>query len=537
MKNSGAAIVVIAFMLAFIMASCVKDEVDLDNISDQVYWNPKFGVPVAYGTLSIADLIEEVDSTNSITEDANHFLSLIYSNSVLSNNAGSLLKIQDQQFSEVLLESQYNLPAYPTQDTIRLTRASTDTFQFSNGEIIDSIKMKAGAMAVHVSSTYKQMGSLKIIVPKLTKNKVPLEILVDINKSDGTFSTIKNYDLTGYKLELEHPNGAINTMSYNYTAKLVNNGAGIQAGNNIKVTIDLKDVAFSSMFGYIGQRQLVNTVKHFTVPLFKDVSNPKLQFANPLIRVRSVNSFGVPANVELYNVKAVSDKDNKTVPMVFASSVNPFLINHPTKFGATSFDTAIFDRSTVNIDQALEIGPNNIFYGIRSFSNPAGKAINFVADSSKIKIDLDIEIPLDMKTSLLEFSDTIDLDLTDIDTEDIKSLILHTAFENGMPLDLNMQIYLLDQDHRPVDTLFTAANQPIVKSGTLNQEGKVTQSSTKETDVIFHQSQLPLLKKVKYAMIKAGIITSNNGATFVKLYSTYNLKVNFAIQTEIEKKD
>lgn len=536
MKNLGVAIVAISFMLA-LMASCVKDEVDLDNISDKVYWNPKFGVPVAYGTLSIKDLIEEADSSNSITEDANHLLSLIYTNTVLSNSAASLLRIQDQQFSETLLESQYNLPAYPTQDTIRLTRVSPETFEFSSGEVMDSIKIKSGNMAVQVASTYRYKGSLKIIVPKLTKNKVPLEILVDINKTDGTFSTTQNYDLTEYKLELEHPTETSNTMSYNYSVKLINNGAGVREGDNITVNLDLTDVAFSSMYGYIGQRQLVNTLKHFKVPLFKDVSNPHLQFANPLIRVRSASSFGVPASIELYNLRAVSDKDNKTVPMVFKAGTNPFTIESPTKVGDTSLDSVVFNRSTVNIDEALEIGPNNIYYGIRSFSNPAGKAINFVTDSSRIKIDLDIEIPLDMKTSLLEFSDTIDLDLTDFDTEDIKTLLLHTSFENGMPLDLNMQIFLLDDKYAPIDTLFTAANQPIVKSGTLNSEGKVTQTSTKETDVIFQQSQIPLLKKVKYAKIKAGIITSNNGSTFVKIYSTYNLKVNFAIQTEIEIKD
>lgn len=539
MKKWSNTLKVYAFILAIIMAACVKDEIDVDKISDQIYWNPKFGVPVAYGSLTIKDLIEELDSTNSIKEDANHFLSMMYTNTVLSATAENILQIEDQQFSEVLLESHYNLPAFPTQDTIKLTRTNDYVFDFNYGEIIDSVKMKAGTMVFHVSSSYKYRGTLEIEVPKLTRNKQPLKILVDINTSDGTFTTTQNYDLEGYKFELEHPNVTDNRISYDYTAKLINSGSGVSVGDNITITIDFIDIAFSSLYGYIGHRQLINTLSEFSVPLFTSVSNPNLQFTDPLLRIRSTNSFGLPASVELYNTSAHSENDNITVPITFTPGVNPFLINHPEKIGEYAKDTAEFDRTTTNLDEALEIGPNHIYYGIRSFANPNGRTFNYITDSSKVKIEMDIELPLDMRTTMLEFRDTLEMDLSDIgdNADKIKSLLLHSSFENGMPIDLNLQVILADENYNPIDTLFSPQNQPVVKSGVLDQQGKVTSPTTKDIDITFIDTDIEPLENVRHALVKAGLITVNNGTTFVKFYSNYTLKVHFGVQTELEVKE
>lgn len=539
MDKLKATIQAFSFILAAVLiaASCIKDEIDLSNITRKMYWNPKLGVPVAYGKLTLNDLIESVDSEQIIRSDSNKFLTLVYSNQILSGDASSIMKFDNQQFGEALIASQFSLPPMPAQDTITLTRANQYPFSLSHGEIIDSLKIKTGNLAFTVSSTYKHSGKLKIVIPQLKKNNIPLEVVIDINKADGTFSNVRNINVAGYKLQLEHPNTTDNLMSFAYTAKLVNSGAGIVAGDRISITIDFTNIAFSSLFGYLGNRQLINTLSEFSFPIFGDISQPNLQFANPSIKIKSINSFGLPANVELYNVEAINTTENKTLALTFTPGANPFNISYPAKIGSFSKDSTVFNKTTTNIFDALKIAPDKIKYGIRSFANPAGVALNYVTDSSKVTVDLDVELPLDLSCTAIEFKDSMELDLSGIEDyeKEIKSLLLRTSFENGMPLDLNMQVYFLDESYKPVDTLFVSGTDNTIKSGELNQQGKVIKPTKMNLDAQFSQAEIQKLKTVRNVIVKASIATAGGGNTLVKFYSDYFLRVSFGIQTEMEK--
>lgn len=529
------------FLLAagFIAVSCIKDEIDLDKISDKMYWNPKIGIPVAYSNLTLEDLIESVDSEQMIKSDSNKFLTLVYSDRILSNSAATIMKFGDQQFGEAIIASQQGIPAFPTQNPIVFTKPNSYPFTMSHGEIIDSLLIKTGTLSFSITSTYKHQGKLIIEIPHLKKNNKVFKDSVIINKSDGTFSTITNFDVAGYKLALEHPNATDNKISFNYTAKLVNSGAGILAGDRIGISIDFTNISFSSLFGYLGNRQLINTLSEFSFPVFGEVSQPNLKFANPSIKIRSNCSFGLPANVELYNVEAINTKDNKTIPLTFSPGTNPYNISFPKTIGGFAKDSTVYNKNTTNLFNALEIGPNKIKYGIRSFANPAGKALNYVTDSSKVTFDIDVELPLDLGCSKVEFKDTMELDLSEVeDLEDkVKSLLLRTSFENGMPIDLNLQVYLLTETYQHVDTLFATGSDNTIKSGELNQSGKVIKVTRKILDSQFSKAEIEKLKNVRNAIVKASIATTGGGATYVKFYSNYTLKVTFGVQTELEIKE
>ncbi len=529
------------FLLAagFIAVSCIKEEIDLDKISDKMYWNPKVGIPVAYSTLSLEDLIESIDSEQMIKSDSTKFLTLVYSDRILSNTAAAIMKFDDQQFGEAIFASQLGIPAAPTQNPIVFTKPNSYPFTMSHGEIIDSLLIKTGTLSFNISSTYKHQGKLIIEIPQLKKNNKAFKDSVNITTSDGTFATVTNFNVAGYKLALEHPNVTDNQMSFNYTVKLINSGAGVTAGDRIGITIDFTNIAFSSLFGYLGNRQLINTLSEFSFPIFGEVSQPNLKFANPSIKIKSRSSFGLPANVELYNVEAINAKDNKTIPLTFSTGTNPFNIKSPQTIGGYANDSVIFNKNTTNLFTALEIGPNKIKYGIRSFANPAGKTLNYVTDSSKLTVDLDVELPLDLGCSKVEFKDTMDLDLSQVeDLEDkVKSLLLRTSFENGMPIDLNLQVYFLTETYQHVDTLFAAGSDNTIKSGELNQAGKVIKPTRKILDSQFSKTEIEKLKTVRNAIVKANIATTGGGTTYVKFYSNYTLKVTFGVQTELEIKE
>jgi hypothetical protein len=206
--------------------------------------------------------------------------------------------------------------------------------------------------------------------------------------------------------------------------------------------------------------------------------------------------------------------------------------------GTTQHDSVTFDALNSNLKEALAITPRYLYYGIKSSANPAGKAQNYVTDTSKINVDMQVEIPIYLRTGLIEFSDTLDMDLKDIagGSDSIKTLLIHTSFENGMPFDLNLQVFLMDQNHQMIDSLFTINDQPIIGSGILDTKGKVKESVKKSTDITFTNARITALKNVRFGLVKAGVITANKGKDFVKFYSDYRLKVRFSVQTKFEIK-
>jgi len=91
MKKIFAIIIVGAIVTITLIQSCVKEVYELNEIE----WNPNIAVPLVHSTLTIADILEHVDSASDIhdhlVEDGTGFLTLIYKNTLFSAKASDLL--------------------------------------------------------------------------------------------------------------------------------------------------------------------------------------------------------------------------------------------------------------------------------------------------------------------------------------------------------------------------------------------------------------------------------------------------------------
>jgi hypothetical protein len=83
-----------------------------------------------------------------------------------------------------------------------------------------------------------------------------------------------------------------------------------------------------------------------------------------------------------------------------------------------------------------------------------------------------------------------------------------------------------------IDSVFRVNQQPILPSGVVSLDGKVTSPSTKTLQIEFTGDRILNFKKVKKAIYKLVLNTYNNGQTYVKFYSTDRLKVWFGVQAD-----
>ena len=531
----------LSLIVSMILSSCIKDRIDMNKISYAVDWNPKYGMPVAYGNLTLKDIIESIDKDAIIKEDSiTKLLYLSYSNKLFSKTAKDLINIPSQTYKEII--TGITIPIFPplTPDTVYYQQTSNYSFNFANGEEIDSVHFKAGKILFHVSSGFKHTGRVWITMTSLKLGGKPLKIPININLTNGNFIADTSYELKDYKLGLT----SVNQIPFKYEVALDrNSGQAISSSEKIIIDIQIQNATFSSLYGYIGNYAILpTTTSKLNIGIFDNYNSLSVDFSDPRIRLYIANSFGAPIEVQLSNVYTWSQKNQHNFNINFITG-NPFTIKAPSLslIGDTATTVIQFDKNNSNLFSAVPDIPQYLEYTVSATSNPGVKAKNFVLDTSRLDVDFDFDLPFNVKASNIQHEDTINFDLGSAvsDFSIVKKLALFNTFKNSIPFDLKLQVILTDSSFAHIDSLYSATNQPIIKSGILDvatNRYKVDPGAPIIPPVIFDQARAKKFDKVKHAIIRISMTTVGNGQYYAAFYSNYYLNIAFQVQTELEVK-
>jgi hypothetical protein len=522
------------FSLVILVGSCVKDTIDLNKISNTVNWDLAYATPVAYGSITMTDILEQFDSTSVISIGSDSLLHLVYTKNLLSEDANEVMQVPYQEFSQTFKN---DLGLFTTVgDSIKYTQTINFSFGPGNSEaIIDSVIFKSGTLSVETNSTFPNGGTIKLIFNTLTKNGKPL-----VNKIALTPGNQTNYQpnsLEGYKLELQK--NATDSNQVPVTFEIAMGASSLSGSEEIGTIIKFNMAKFKLIYGYLGTINLINSNGTNTIKLFENKNNQNIQIANPLVSLYIKNTFGLPVSLLMSDAYTQSDVNGR-MDVTFDHSVNPISVagaSIKTPYVANT-DTTVITKSTSNIFDAIATVPQSFTYLLSGKTNPNGNTntTNFMTDSSKLDVTVGVELPLELKAGSLVLDDTISFDLSDVisDFSILQRLAIYSKFENGMPFDLKLKVTLVDSLYNEIDQLYTDGNQPILSSGILDASGKVTQTTTKTTQTIFEADDAKKLENVRYAIISSSIATAGNGSIYVKLLSGYKTKVSFQVQTELK---
>jgi hypothetical protein len=531
-----------AILLGFILlagVSCKKENIDFNKISKTVEWNPKLAAPIGYGDYTLKDFYaSENDTLGVISEYPDNMLYLAYQTHITSKTAEQIIVLPNQAFQEIIQASTPGFPVFGTSTTINFTRNSSYSFTFVNNEELDSVFIKSGSIILDISSTFHNTGSIKITMPSFKRNGVPLQVDITVNSATGTFTYNSPLDLAGYKLYFPKTTADPHEIPLKYELTLTKSGTNVASTDKITVNTQLQQLKYRQAFGYLSTYNFINYSDKIEMDLFNVDKSAIIDFSDPRIHVYMQNSCGIPFQLSLTNTRTYSEKTDSYFPVTLTPSTK--LVRYPTfaEIGQIKYDTLAYSNASFNFKAALQTTPKYLYYTISAMSNPValGKPKNFIEDASQIGVDLEIELPFNLRSKRFEIIDTMNFDLSGIvnDYDILKKLVLHNKFENGLPFDLSYQLFLTDSVYKTVDSVFTVNQQPILPSGIVGLDGRVTSSSTKELQIEFTGNRVKNFKKVKKAIYKLVLNTYNNGQTYVKFYSTDRLKLWFGIQADLE---
>lgn len=241
-----------------------------------------------------------------------------------------------------------------------------------------------------------------------------------------------------------------------------------------------------------------------------------LKFADPNVNITATSNLGGKVNFKIEDVTAFNTADpSKVFSAIFnGSSSTTDIIKGAETFGDT-INTPLrsFNSQNGGLDKLFDSKPfpNTVKFKYSISSD----TINFIAPDSKLKLNIDVNIPLKLKGgSFLEFKETLhNLDFGSA-LKYADSALLVLKIKNGMPLRAKYRMTLYQADSVVITPAGCVINEIEnesqlgnlisefkIKPATVDAQGNVLTVTPQTLYISLNKAQIEALKLTNYIII------------------------------------
>lgn len=190
-----------------------------------------------------------------------------------------------------------------------------------------------------------------------------------------------------------------------------------------------------------------------------------------------------------------------------------------------------FNSSNTNASEFFSNLPTAIrFAGIARVNDDqsSGEIVNPVIFDPTLNFDL----PFNFSANNASFKDTMDADLGDLPGSDSDQQLSEATFtinyENGLPLDLDLSVYMLDENGNEV----THKAGIEISAASTNSDGFVEEGSVNEnkTEITFTEEELQNLNQTRSLVLDVGLNTPQQNAVKIRASDTIKFYMDMKVQ-------
>lgn len=496
------------------LQACTEDYFDFDKLTTDE-WRPELAIPIVNSSLDLEDILIKEDTGEVITTDPNTgILEVVYDGSVFASNGGNFVDLPSQSFNErinnIIIPS--SSPAIQVDSNYSLVLNSTVE--------IDSLLLKSGILDVNIESTYQHDIDLRFDFPGITDQfGQPLVIFQNLAASNGISPSRANISRSLANLQLDMTENGRTVNSIPVIVRMIINpisGNPSSVSDEMRFTVRFEELGFSRFAGYIGRESFQLAVDTVNVNLFENFKAGVFFIANPTLEIDIKNSFGIPANIEFLELKALNPDRAPSSELEVDLPLGPVTnqkklrrLRSPLKYGVENTNINL-DNSNSNIANIISFLLKQIIYEGRIDFNPEGEVQrNYITDTSGIGLDVFLRIPFEGRVQRFFLVDTIDLNFEV--AEDIERGTIRVIADNSFPVDAKLQMYFLDSLYNPIDSLFYYNDvlPSSIPAANVNANGDAIGSSRAITDAFVNRARLNRLEAGRFAVIAAELNTTN----------------------------
>ena len=510
----------IAFFCVLAATSCLDNK---DYTLDKLSLTPTVALPLAFGQISILDLISDKDSSYLKVYPDGLLYFAYPPKTLVSQDIKGLFALPDNITTTSLRIPPGLLP--PLAKDLRTDSIVQNIDLGLSPEQLSEVGFKAGSVnySVNVSPANLNLGFevnlvLTDIVDKTT--------LVPMNVTVGTVAGSK---------PMQNYIGKMTKNTFNVKMVLVlkkrTNSVVVPLNTKINVTLSFKGMDFSYIKGFFGDKTATLPPQTFEISVFESSLNKaKVSVVTPVVTLSIRNDYGVPCQVIFSQLEA--QKTGASLPFQI-NPTSPFSLNVPSLFGNSATTTV----SVVNGAELLSFAPTKLAYAASARINKGAKnGNNFLADTSKLWVTMSAEVPLYGKASGISLADTMNLDFGDLSASSVILASLKVKTVNEMPLDAYVQLYLTDKNYHILDSIFASNQTYIVKASSVTSAGDLAKAGTSNLELDLSADKLNKLFSSSHLIMRSKMNTTKdaNGVLLnVKFKSAYKLKMNVGLKAKL----
>jgi hypothetical protein len=512
----------LAMISGLVFFSCDYSYLDgLSTIEDYTY-DPVVAVPLVSSAININDLID-LNDINLIEVDEENLITLVYRGEIFSIDASSIFTVPDQ-LHNISFE---NIPV--PENGLDTIISHPFLLTFTNSEIITYISFLSGQFSVSAESDLMAQDGYTLdanfrIINSFDSNGNPIQGSVSLDSP-------ANIDLTGSTINMGE---AANFFLVEYTLSISGNGTPTNAPYTVNFNQSVNNIQYDLLKGYIDQISFPIGSTTVPVDIFTNANIGDVVFENPSIDFAITNSFGTPIDVIIDQFYAVG-LDNEIINVTGTGIDTPWRINYPSEPEMDAVVTyKTINNQNSNLFQITQQTPKEIFYDVNGLTNPDGvvQALNWVKHDSNMTIDIDFNLPLWGRIENYSMQDTLGIGIDTI-PEEIEWLEAKLILSNGFPIDLDINLLLMDENNIVIDTLFKDYDL-LVAGGNVNPStGLVTDPTSSQIIEFVDEATIQNLLLTEKVIVDARLKTQGSeNETSVKILDSYELGVDLGIRAK-----
>jgi hypothetical protein len=490
--------------LLLITAACT----DLTDIRDveSTSGSPEYAIPLINAEMSLEDVFNQAESQETeLVIHPDSSLSLNYSGDVLMKSATDFFP-PIFGFIPVAVQKKSDTIKLPIQ-RLNLIKA------FLAGD----------SLIVAVRSNLQEDVDVRVEISSLTRDGVPVAFDLDMKyEGSSPMEAIGIAKMAGMKLDLYENSIIVNYQAFDKLGQEVDLDL---------VQIYWDEMTFKYVEGYFSKNEVNIPGDFIDIEVYDNWINGQLYFEDPTVKVSVDNAFGFPVRAKVNRLRFIG-RSGQEVDLVspLNDSIN-FKYPRLGEVGAVKKNRIIYNGRNSNIENIINIQPVRLEYDIDAIGNPDEDTtiIGFFTDSSFIKLNVDVDLPIHGWANNFEARDTVMFSLNDV--EEVESAEFKMIFNNGMPIALNGQIYLLDRNDAIIDSIFDAGPLDI-EASPIDQDGKSNGIATTTHYETVDADRIDIMSQAVRAILKVGFLTKDapNKSVFITAKDIVEVKMGAKLQ-------
>lgn len=422
----------------FITALLLFTGCELWRIDEVAADKPTWALPLAYGSFGLQEMVQQNPHIKEILI-VDDVLTLVY--------RGDDLVIRGRDYLPALST---DLPLLMTDTIARFVVPPLQGFTIFEGTLKGSTAVFAAV------SPFSQDINMTFRSNELRVGTQPWATTFQLDYQGSLPVSFTSPELSLDGIILAPSNQQI---TFNYSAL----GTEANLGKLSLATITIKKVAFSLVRGFTARGLIGGGPQVIPIDFYRDFEGGDISLTAPKITLHVTNTFGIPVAAEVSNIYAAS-------PSVPRFNITSTLLAAPLTFaypeqpedGVMVTDLEI-NTSNANLVETFAIQPENIFFEVNFIMNPDNiKELFWLADSSYLRIESQIQVPLQGHVDYFQVRDTIPLNLVDFPAN--SQLFIHGTTDNELPLGGQFNVEFLHVDGTTTGLIWPEFQQVAVQT-------------------------------------------------------------------------